>query len=185
MKNRRVKLPIITIAVASSLAVLAGCKHETNAGAQQSGQRQTETAFKQQSTAVPYPVRELTDSLERRNLRERLLRTNKPNAISYIYLMSMTGQYTGYYVIKGKVSSTQSQMTTSQLIVWSCPNNASSCEDSYKQSNVLVAPGDDGSYDANEEGIFFFTTDGTMVTTNLKYVQSDQPLPVDAPRLRK
>jgi hypothetical protein len=185
MRNRKVTLPIVTIVAASSLTLL-GCSRQANTGgAQEQGQKQTETAFKQQSTAVPYPVRELTDSLERRNVRERLLRTNKPNAISYVYLLSMTGQYVGYYVIKGKVSSTQSQMTTSQLITWACPNNIASCAWDRMQSNVINAPGDDGSYGDNESGVFFFTSDGTMVTTSMEYVQSDQPLPVEAPRLHK
>jgi len=35
---------------------------------------------------------------------------------------------------------------------------------------VVNAPGDDGSYGANEDGIFFFTTEGAYVTTNLDYL---------------
>lgn len=156
------------------------CEGDTSKpGAQEAGQKQTEQAFKQQSTAVPYPADQLKDSLERRNLKERLLRDNKPNAIRYVYLLSFA-EPLGYYTIKGKVSSTQSQMTTDSLVRRYCK----SCSGG-GQAVTVPAPGDDGSYGANEEGIFFFTTEGVMVTTNLDYVVSDQPLPFDVPELNK
>lgn len=160
------------LAVALVLA-LAGCSLPTS-NPQTDGQALTEQAYTRQAAAVPYPVAELTDSLERRNVRERLLRTNKPNAQGYVYLLSMTGQYVGYYVIKGKVSSTQSQMTATQLITKPCAG----CE-----RYVVDAPGDDGSYGANEDGIYFFTAEGVMVTTSMPYIVSDGPLPVSAPKL--
>ena len=171
---RKKKIAAIITASALALVTLTACS-ETTDGAQEQGQQQTEEAYAQQSQAVPYPKEQLKDSLERRNLKERLLRTNKPNQIGYIYLMSF-GKIIGYHVIKGKVSSTQSQMTTDNLIVWKC--NAGNCS-----HNVVNAPGDDGSYGANEPGIFYFLTNGTMVTTSLDYLYSDQPLPVDAPKL--
>lgn len=159
---------------------VAGCAEEpSKETAQEQGQRLTESAFKQQSAAVPYPASELKDSLERRNLREKLLRDNKPNAIRYIYLLSFA-EPLGYYTIKGKVSSTQSQMTTSELLV--CKDHKGDHNSSCVADKV-VAPGDDGSYGENEQGVFFFTTEGVMVTTNLDYVVSDQPLPFDVPEL--
>lgn len=166
---------IPAVVIAATLA-LAGCGSGPQSDAQAKGQEVTEQAFGQQSAAVPYPADELTDSLERRNLVERLRRTNNPNAIGYVYLLGDTGTYLGYYVIKGKVSSTQSQLTTDQLQVWTC--RSSGCE-----SNVVNAPGDDGSYGANEPGIFFFTTEGVMVTTDMRYVVTDAPLNVNAPKL--
>lgn len=163
----------IALAVTAALVVagLSGC-NDDKSNAQSSGQKQTEQAYAQQAAAVPYPADQLRDSLERRNVRERLLRTNKPNAIGYVYVMSF-GKIIGYYTAKGKVSSTQSQMTTDQFEL---------DHGSYGQS-VVNAPGDDGSYGANESGIFFFCTDGAMVTTNLDYIWSDQPLPIDVPLL--
>lgn len=163
-------MPIIVV-LAIGLVALTGCEGESKA--QTKGQQVTEQAFEQQSSAVPYPADELKDSLERRNLKERLLRTNNPDALGYVYLMNF-GKIVGYYSVKGKVSSNQSQMTTDQLIAKPCD----SC-DRY----VVNAPGDDGSYGDNEEGIFFFTTEGTMVTSDLNYIWSDQPLPIDVPRL--
>lgn len=163
---------LVTIVAASAL-ILTGCTDDSSP--QATGQKETEIAYKQQSAAVPYPADKLKDSLERRNLRERLLRQNEPDRIGYVYILSF-GKFIGYYTIKGKVSGTQSQMTTDNLVF-------------RKAGGVYVvvnAPGDDGSYGANEDGVFFFTTNGTMVQTSSEYIYSDQPLSVaDVPELNK
>jgi len=178
---KRSTIALATFALVGMALLLTGCgTQEPKTNPQSEGQRQTEQAFEQQSTAVPYPVDKLKDSLERRNLRERLLRTNKPNAISYLYILSFAKPL-GYYTIKGKVSSTQSQMTTGQLVV--CTDKGGDGTH-YCEQHVVGAPGDDGSYGDNEDGIFFFTTDNVMVTTNLDYIVSEQPLPFDVPELK-
>lgn len=169
MKNLK-KTSAIVAALVIGVVGLSGCTDQKNT-AQGTGQALTEEAFAQQQAAVPYPATELKDSLERRNLKERLLRTNKPNQQGFVYLMSF-GKVIGYYGVKGKVSSTQSQMTTDNLVVGRLESPA-----------VVNAPGDDGSYGANEPGIFFFTTEGQMVTTNLDYIWSDNPISIDVPRL--
>lgn len=170
---------IVATVMVGSLALFGAgaCDETPKDSAQSSGQQLTEDAFAQQQAAVPYPKDALKDSLERRNLVERLLRTNQPNKIGYVYLLSFTGQFMGYYTIKGKVSSTDSQMTTTDLVVTKC-HNSNGCNDV-----TVPAPGDDGSYGTNEPGIFFFTTENAMVTTNLNYVYSDQPLPLNVPKL--
>lgn len=169
----RTRIASIALALVT-VTGLAACD-STKESAQTKGQAQTEQAYQQQSSAVPYPADQLRDSLERRNIKERLLRTNKPNAISYVYVMSF-GKTIGYYTIKGKVSSTQSQMTTDQLIQQTCVSGGCG-------TDVVSAPGDDGSYGQNEPGIFFFVTTGQMVETNLDYIVSDSPLPIDVPLL--
>lgn len=163
-----------TVAVA---AILAGCTTGSKPkqdSAQITGQNQTEQAFKQQQTAVPYPVAQLKDSLERRNVRERLLRYNNPNKISYIYLLSNTGAVITSYTIKGKVSSSNSQLTT-DVIVQDCSGYQTPCR------NNVTAPGDDGTYGPNEDGIFFFTTEDVMVTWNGPFLMSDAPQDVKTP----
>jgi hypothetical protein len=168
---------IVAVITAAVLVVsLAACENKPKSQAQATGQAQTETAFAAQSKAVPYPADQLKDSLERRNLKERLLRLNDPNKIGYVYLQSF-GKVLGYYVIKGKVTSNQSQMTTAEFV--------EQHSDSGGGNVVYQAPGDDGSYGDNEPGIFFFTTEGALVTTSLEYVYSDQPIPFDVPKLNK
>ena len=126
--------------------------------------------------AVPYPTSQMTDSLERRNLRERLLRFNKPDKIGYLYLMSF-GKFVGYYAIKGKVTSANSQMTTTAQ-TWDCGSQDGGCQ--------VPSIGDDGSFGPNEggdRGVFFFTTTGVMVETTLDWLYSDAPLQIDVPNL--
>jgi hypothetical protein len=171
-KKRWLTLMVIPVAV-MTMGASCGSSTPSKPNPQAQGQAQTIQAFQQQSTAVPYPLSALTDSTERRNLRERLLRFNKPNRIGYVYIFNF-GKVEGYYTIEGKISSTDSQMTTSQLVTKNCGYNQDYC------TQVVNAPGDDGSYGANEAGVFFFTTEGALVETNQDYLYSDQPIPTFA-----
>ena len=116
----------------------------------------------------------LKDSLEKANLTEKLQRENDPNAVRYVYLMNF-GDIVGFYVIKGKVSSSGSQLAGEQEILDPC--SSSYCP------TVVDSAQDDGTYGTGDPGIFFFTSDGTMVSTSLDYIESDAPLPIDVPRL--
>ena len=116
----------------------------------------------------------VSNSLEKVNLEEKLSREDDPEAIRYVYLMNF-GQIVGYYVTKGKISSSGSQLAPEQEIVDPCAS--SYCP------QVLDSAQDDGTFGAGDPGIFFFTADGTMVATSLDYIQSDAPLAIDVPRL--
>lgn len=113
----------------------------------------------------------LENSLEQANLKEKLDRENDSEAIRYVYLVSFA-KPVGYYVIKGKVSSSGSQLAPEQDLI------RKSGED-----YVLDSAQDDGTYGSGDPGIFFFLGDGTMVSTTLDYIESDAPLPIDVPRL--
>lgn len=175
MNSKKWKAGVVALAIGSTILFGAeSCEDEpAQPSSQEQGQKDTEQAFEQQSKAVPYPVSDLKDSLERRNLRERLLRQNDPERIGYVYILSF-GKFLGYYTIKGKVSSTQSQMTTQELVSYACDDHLTGC-----QAQTLSAPGDDGSYGPNEDGVFFFTTEGAMVQVSTEYIYSDQPLAVN------
>lgn len=118
-------------------------------------------------------------SLECVNLAEKKRRDEDPTRITYVYTLSWTGEFIGYYVAKGKVSSNQSQMgPMDQVLEYGCRN----CSGGF--GNVVVeAPGDDGSYGPNEDGVFFFTPDGNKITWNGMYQQSDKPLSIKVPLL--
>lgn len=117
------------------------------------------------------------ESQECVNLKRKFDRDNDANRITYVYLLSWTGEFIGYYVVKGKVSSNQSQMAPMDSSVRICTYADSGCY------ALGEAPGDDGSYGPNEDGIFFFTVDGTKITWNGLYQQSDKPLTIKAPQL--
>lgn len=117
------------------------------------------------------------ESQECINLKKKFQRDNDPNRVTYVYLMSWTGEFIGYYVAKGKVSSNQSQMGPMDQSMKLCGWGDGSCY------GVVEAPGDDGSFGPNEDGIFFFTADDTKITWNGMYQQSDKPLNIKAPLL--
>jgi hypothetical protein len=167
---------IITAAVAvlAAIAVLTGCSFSSGDSQRKADEALSSDTYSRQIAAQPYPGAQLTDSLERKNLKERLLRENKPNQIRYLYLLGDTGTYVGYYTIKGKVSSNQSQMLPQDDTVRRC----SGCD-----FLVLDGAGDDGSYGEDAEGQFFFTTENIMVSTDMRYIVSDGPLNVNAPKL--
>lgn len=117
------------------------------------------------------------ESLECRNLREKEKRNSDPNRIGYVYLYNFDGSIKGYFVVKGKVSSTQSQMGAMDMIVDACPSS-----DYCPQS--MEAAGDDGTYGPNENGIFFFLqANDTMVTYSGEYILTDKPLELQVRQL--
>lgn len=112
----------------------------------------------------------------RKQLVDMTNREDKVNHPFYIYVLSFTGQYIGYYV--GKFAPENS-----------C-NFLSSTEDIYhgdKADVKMQAPSYDGVYygnsACNEQFFFDVTTNALIKIGNLSYVVSDQPLKVNAPRI--
>ena len=106
------------------------------------------------------------------NLQEKRDRENDPNKVRYLYVMSF-GEVVGYYITKCNITSNSAQMAPEEEVVKAYGG------DGY----VVDSAQDDGTYGDGDPGVFFFTADGTMVVTSLDYIQSDQPLPIDVPRL--
>lgn len=166
MKRRWIPI-VVAIAVLGTTA----CEEQKNKTTNTSKKSQavTETYQERLETAVPYPLEAMRDSIERRNLVERLKRFNKADKIGYVYLLSDVGTVVAFYTIKGKISSTQSQLTSSQILRDGC-GTGSYC------GVPVEAPGDDGSYGTNEDGIFFFSTEGAMIQWNGRFMYADVPL---------
>lgn len=161
----------IIAAIAAMGALLAGCDASPASQAQSDNNDLAATEYQNFSQAVPYPFQDKmpTDPLERKNLARRLVQYNSAGDTNYVYIETFGGQVIGYYVIRGKVSSTGSQMTSTQVNV-DCGQNTS-CTDQ--------AIGDDGSYGPEEGGqfgVFFFTTSGTLVETDNPFIVSSQPI---------
>lgn len=114
-----------------------------------------------------------SQSLELTNLKEKLKREEDPNAIRYVYALSF-GNFVGYWVAKGKISSNGSQVAPEQEII--CRYSGDSCQ-------AVDSAHDDGSYGANEPGVFFFTAEGNMIVTTVDTIYSDVPFNIDVPRL--
>lgn len=160
----------IAAALALAAVVATGCSGSPD---RQAAQQTSSDQQKKYDKAVPFPAGDLNNPLDRKNLVEYLKRSNDPNRVSYVYLLSMDAKVISYYTVKGKVTSVSSQLLPQDDIVDAC--GASTCY------QVVDSAGDDGTYGGNEPGVFFFTTDGTLVTWTGDYIQSDRPLDVKTP----
>lgn len=120
-------------------------------------------------TTASEPFPNITDSLERRMLIERLLRFQDPNKVGWMYLISQNGTVYNQFVVHGKPSSTQSSLTPA----WQASDNDG------QSTNVKIlvpSPADDGSFGPNEggdQGLSFFTAEGCLVETAPGWVYSD------------
>lgn len=116
------------------------------------------------------------NSQEVKNLKEKIERDEaSAGKIGYVYIMTF-GKFIGYYTITGKISSNGSQLAPEDDVVKPC----SGCD-----RLVVDGPQDDNTYGEGDPGIFFFTTEGAMVVTDLDYLYSDQPIAnsIDVPKL--
>lgn len=176
--KRRITIALATASVA--VLTLVGC---TSSGpdkdsAQGKKIALTEEVTKAQEAAVPYPAAELKNPLDRRNLADRLKRNNNPNAISYLYVLSNTGTPIGYFVLKGKLTSTESSLLPTDSIIDACGKSTEYCPE------VVQGVGDDGTYGPNEGAVFGFTAQGAMVTIRFEnWFQSDAPISLNVPDL--
>src|SRR5580658_6718220 len=98
-------------------AVIGAGLTSAYADSQSQGQATTEAYARQLTTARPYPLGAMNDSAERANLTERLVRMNNPNKLGYLTLVTQSGQILATFTIKGKVSSTASQLTNTQNVI--------------------------------------------------------------------
>lgn len=94
--------------------------------------------------------------------------------LGYIVLLTDNGAVVGKFTVDGKVTSLNSYLTPDSEyyeIVY---------EGSYKRYNEWL-PDVDGSYGSNDNGIFFFTTDGKYIEWTGTYLYSDIPFIVSDP----
>jgi hypothetical protein len=180
---------IMKYAMVAAIAVLVGCGFAAVAEKpdyQQAMEDQSGRVADAMTRAEPFPETAMKDSLERKQLSERLQRFNKPNKIGYLYVFEMgSREPVGYYVVRGKISSVQSQMLNpTQTWNHKCSSSQGAC--AYLGSAESI--GDDGSFGPNEggdRGIFFFDAKGALHETVQDWHYSDAPIEVwkDAPNL--
>lgn len=176
-------------ALALAGAVAAGATacggHGTKASKEQANQNNlSATKSSEFSKAVPYPFTNQmpSDPLELKNLSRRLTQYNSRGNTNYVYIFGgMTDKVIGYYVIRGKVSSTSSEMTARSINVH-CGYGGTN------ESCTNTAVGDDGSYGPSEggdQGVFFFTTTGNLIETDQPWLVSSTPIKLysDVPQL--
>ena len=179
------KIVSILLLVAITLCMLAGCDSDYQEQTSDVEKQQSITKDLQQSQPTPTDI---DYSLERYNLirraywvngqREKALSLPCPveKPLGYVVLMLEGVGVVGNYVIDGKVSSLISFLTPdSEYYEYSAGETS-------KKNNWLADV--DGSYGENDNGIFFFTTDGKYIEWTGTYIYSDIPYIVDDPILK-
>ena len=179
------KIVSILLLVAITLCMLAGCVSDYQEQTSDVEKQQSITKDLQQSQPTPTDI---DYSLERYNLirraywvngqREKALSLPCPveKPLGYVVLMLEGVGVVGNYVIDGKVSSLNSFLTPdSEYYEYSAGETS-------KKNNWLADV--DGSYGENDNGIFFFTTDGKYIEWTGTYIYSDIPYIVDDPILK-
>jgi len=157
----------IALVLIVSLGVV-GCSSNRTAPTQQIEQYKTENQQRIHLKTTPPPI--LKNSLERKNLIKRLERFNNESKVSYIYLVNY-GRVMAFYLVKGKVSSVNSLLTTPEQMF----------RTSGMHTQVVASPALDGSYGTNGDAIFFFTTDDTYIEWAGDYMLCDKPLKLSTP----
>lgn len=154
---------IIGLIVAALLGglIVSGCTSSSPAAEAYEKRVQAEKAMS--------VVKEGVVTLEQKNLQEKQRRDERPNQLGYVYLLSF-GKPFGYYPIKGKISSSGSQLAPEDEVVRMCYTGGCS------EPQVVDGPQDDKTYGTGDPGIFFFTPDGNMIVTDLDYFYSEQPV---------
>ena len=168
---------LICILAAISVFLLTACE---TSGSRQDIYTTQENANNIQENQ-PTPT-DLEYSLERYNLIRRAYWVNgqREKALSlpceidrplgYIVLFTEGGGVVGRYVVDGKVTSLNSYLT---------PDSEYYEGGSYNNWIADV----DGSYGENDQGIFFFTTDGKYIEWTGIYLYSDIPFEVTTPTI--
>lgn len=166
--------------------ILSGCENQmVSTGSEDDLAAQKNIASKLAENQ-PTPT-DISYSLERYNLIRRAYWVNgkeeKANTLvcpvqkplGYCVLMTESGAVVGSFVVDGKVSSLNSFLTPSH-------------EDKrvpYYEAVITEELSDvDGSYGENDNGIFFFTTDGLYIEWTGIYLYSSSPMIVDDPVVR-
>lgn len=169
---KKMMMIVLVMLVASFGLVACSPAKET---AQGKSQATTEEYTQSATKAVPYPLEEMKQGgwLERMNIRERLIRFSDPNKISFITLLTKSGQVFATFTIKGKVSNTSSQLTTSETVNDYC--GSGECK------IATPAPMDDGTWGPSEDSIFFFDTAGVYHQWPGEYLLSDAPQDLSTP----
>lgn len=174
------KFICLLIAILCISITLVSCE-ETTGSRQDVINQQNSASVLQQNQPTPTDIEY---SLERYNLIRRTYWVNgmreKANTLpcevekpfGYIVLFTESGAVIGQFVVDGKVSSLNSFLT---------PDSEKPCLDS--SSNDWLADVD-GSYGANDTGIFFFTPDGKYIEWTGIYLYSDIPIEVKDPVIK-
>lgn len=183
MKMKKLKKLALVFVLVGSLFTMTACDVFEIDGTDEDSNN-TIKVGNELSNNQPTPT-DIEYSLERYNLIKRAYWVNGmrdkanslPNPIAdmpfgYVVLFTESGDVVGQFTVDGKVSSLNSYLT---------PDS-----ERYASSYAIEwIPDVDGSYGENDNGIFFFTTDGKYIEWTGTYLYSDIPFSVDKTVLKE
>lgn len=171
--NRKTKTG--TVAALAVIGIVLGstagaCSSDSKKSGQKADTQVLSAVRKAAQTAVPYPLADVKRGgfLERRLLKENLLRQNDPKRLAYVTLLTDQGQVVATYPIQGMIFNLNSQMTTTQQV--EC--HSSDCGSAVALDSI----GDNGTFGTEPHSIGFFTTSGVEIKWSGTYLESDAPL---------
>src|SRR2546423_379222 len=120
---KKIQAILVAIVLASTIAAVAW-PHLAHAGSPETTTPSNGTQFQEQKLTEDnqavldnnQPAPRISHSLERDNLIKRINFLNNANQLGYVYLLSLDGKVVAVYTIKGKVSSINSYLTTSEQL---------------------------------------------------------------------
>lgn len=177
------KKVLLCAALVFSVMCLTGCDEQiTNS---QIDTQNTIDVGNKLADNQPTPT-DIDYSLERYNLIKRAYWVNgmrdKANSLAspiadmplgYIVLFTESGDVIGQFTVDGKVTSLNSYLTPDSEYYELVYGGR------YSRANNWM-PDVDGSYGENDQGIFFFTTDGKYIEWTGTYLYSDIPFNVES-----
>lgn len=179
------KKVLLCAALVFSVMCLTGCDEQVTSS--QIDTQNTIDVGNKLADNQPTPT-DIDYSLERYNLIKRAYWVNgmrdKANSLAspiadmplgYIVLFTESGDVIGQFTVDGKVTSLNSYLTPDseyyELVYGGSGSHS-------KANNWM--PDVDGSYGENDQGIFFFTTDGKYIEWTGTYLYSDIPFNVES-----
>jgi len=142
-----------------TISTLTGCIEDTEIQKQEKAK--VENAMKVfEQTKVP----SINKSLERENIRQRILVSNDANTLQWIYI-SDGGRVFGRFPVKGKVTSGSKRLTNNQSYV--------------QNQGYTDAPDEMGTYGSSSPYVFWFDPAGQIHQWSGVYFVSPVPYKID------
>lgn len=182
MKKKILLCSLIAVLLLSSAFILTGCDESISGSV--ADIKKTQNIANNIQSNQPTPT-DINYSLERYNLIKRAYWVNGQREkamslpcaierpIGYVVLLTESGAVVGRFVVDGKVTSLNSYLTPDSEYY----EHSSGSSAVYNKWLADV----DGSYGANDSGIFFFTTDGQYIEFSGLYLYSDIPFIIENP----
>lgn len=194
-ENMKKKVLCLVAIFVLMMGCLVGCDIEVEADGTSQDKMTTQEVASKLANNQPTPT-DIDYSLERYNLIKRAYWVNgqreKANTLpceiekplGYIVLFTESGSIIGSFVVDGKVSSLNSYLSPdSEAYEIGGESTDSKIYNNGTEENDWLSDVD-GSYGENDNGIFFFTTDGKYIEWTGTYLYSDIPFIVDEPVLK-